>query len=108
MKVSEIAKPGDDIEVVIERYLTQHDAGPAFLFLKNHVLTEENTDTAIEFLKGKVPRVKLWGVPLPMGIVWGLLDSLLPEKALGAIEAIMVKNGLMAGGYASDANPFTS
>lgn len=108
MKVSEIAKPGDDIEVVISRYLSEHDAGPAFLFLRNHVLTEENTDVAINYLKGKVPPVKLWGIPLPMGIVWGLLDSLLPEKALGVIEAIMVKNGLMAEGYASEGNPFTS
>lgn len=80
-----------------------------YRFLRDEVLTEENTDLALEWLEGKIPKVKIFGfIPLPTHMVIGVIDKLIPEKLLEMILHLMEAKGLTSERRMESNSPFNS
>lgn len=111
MRASDFIKPGETIDDVIIRYLRDHDATPAYLYLEGKVLTEENTDLALDWAERKLSgfRVKVWklSLPVPVGVARRVLDSMLPEKLLEMIAEVMIRRGMLSDRRIRSDNPFT-
>jgi len=66
-----------------------------YRFLRDEVITEETTDLAIEWIKAKIPPIKLFGfIPLPISLGAKMMDKMLPDKLLEMILHLMESKGL--------------
>lgn len=60
-------------------------------FIGKHLLTEEKTDLAIEYLLNNVP-MKIGPIPIPKAIARRVLDHLLPEKLLDMLVYLATRD----------------
>lgn len=93
MRVSDFTQP------------TENMAEASYRFLAEKILTEENTDFAIDLLLGIVP-ARVGIIPIPKFIIRRILDSLIPEQILAIISKLMEKGGWTTERRLDPQNPF--
>ena len=78
LRVSDFAKADEPMAIA------------AYRFLRDKVLTEAMTDTALDFLKDTI---KIKWLPFSGWLISKVIDPLVPEKILELIEALILRAG---------------